>query len=62
MSHDAVSEWARLQKAAVEQGIQSLLPGQSLKIDLTNSDEYVHLGGVGVNVIAVEVQRPEAAK
>jgi hypothetical protein len=58
MPHDLPSEIASIEKAAIEQGIRDAQPGQPLVIDLSDSDIYLHLAGVGCNVLSIVVERP----
>lgn len=57
MDHSAEAEIKRAAKAAIEQGILNIQPGEPFTLDLSKESIYLHLGH-GVNILSMVVQRP----
>lgn len=57
--HSPQAELERVVKAAIAQGIESIQPGETRTLDLSDESIYVHIP-VGVDLIGITVRRPEA--
>lgn len=58
MDHTLQAELERIGKAGIEQGIENIQPGETRALDLSAESIYIHVAGVGVNVLSVIVERP----
>jgi len=59
--HSLGAELKRVAEAAIAQGIETIQPGETRTLDLSAESIYAHIP-VGVNILSITVQRPEAKK